>query len=285
MIGLVVLKGSRKQQMEAKNRQPAMKKNRVMLLTTPWQLMHTYRWHVHTVCPITVTWQSTDKFLLERRRAKNVAGLATELDIPYFPSLLRYFLHSQLDPTDTRLPEEIPLEECPFYNGKLRVYNSACSTFFAPSDLSGVHGMRREHIRSCPMWRKEGPRLDCVFIVTNPQTEGMRGLDVACILCFFSFDYLGTRYPCAVVHWFDRIGDSPDESTGMWIVRPGYQARNIRNIAVVHIDTIYRAAHLIPVYSTHRIDSEDFSPHRSYDMFQSFYMNKFADHHAFEIAF
>ncbi|KIM60579.1 hypothetical protein SCLCIDRAFT_123900, partial [Scleroderma citrinum Foug A] len=221
----------------------------------------------------------------QRRRAKNVAGLATELDIPYFPSLLRYFLHSQLDPTDTQLPEEIPLEECPFYNGKLRVYNSACSTFFAPSDLSGVHGMRREHIRSCPMWRKEGPRLDCVFIVTNPQAEGMRGLDVARILCFFSFDYLGTRYPCAVVHWFDRIGDSPDESTGMWIVRPGYQARNIRNIAVVHIDTIYRAAHLIPVYSTHRIDSEDFSPHRSYDMFQSFYVNKFADHHTFEIAF
>ena len=42
------------------------------------------------------------------------------------------------------------------------------------------------------MWRKEGPQLDCAFIVTNPQAEGMRGLDVARILCFFSFNYLGT---------------------------------------------------------------------------------------------
>ena len=87
------------------------------------------------------------------------------------------------------------------------------------------------------------------------------------------------------MHWFDRIGDSPDESTRMWIVRPGYQIRNVRNITVVHIDTIYRAAHLIPIYSTHNIDPGDFSPHRSYDVFQSFYVNKFADHHAFEIAF
>ena len=103
--------------------------------------MHTYRWHVHTIRPTTAARQSTDRFLLERKRAKDVTGLATELDIPHFPSLLRYFLHSQLDPTDARHPEEIPLEECPFYNGKLHVYNSACSTFFAPSDLSGAHGM------------------------------------------------------------------------------------------------------------------------------------------------
>ncbi|KIM50963.1 hypothetical protein SCLCIDRAFT_144344, partial [Scleroderma citrinum Foug A] len=92
----------------------------------------------------------------EHKHAKNVAALATELNIPHFPSLLHYFLHSQLDLTDTHHPEEIPLEECPFYDGKLHVYNSACSTFFVPSDLSSVHGMRREHIRSCPVWREEG---------------------------------------------------------------------------------------------------------------------------------
>lgn len=113
----------------------------------------------------------------------------------------------------------------------------------------------------------------------------MRGLDVARVLCFFSFKYQGTFYPCAVIHWFDRVGEGPDEATGMWIVRPGYRTRNLRNIAVVHIDTIYRAAHLIPVYATHNIDSRDIKPHCSYDMFHSFYVNKYADHHAFEIAF
>ena len=77
------------------------------------------------------------------------------------------------------------------------------------------------------MWRSEGPCFDCAFVVTDPQVEGMRGLDVACILCFFSVKYLGTFYPCAVVHWFDRVEDGPDLDTGMWIVHTGYRSRNV----------------------------------------------------------
>ncbi|KAI6146976.1 hypothetical protein EDD17DRAFT_1767457 [Pisolithus thermaeus] len=209
----------------------------------------------------------------QRARAKNVGALAAELGVPEIPTILCRFLHSQLHPTDTRNPEDIPLYECPFFDGKIRVYNSACSTFFAPSDLSGTHGMRREYIRSCPMWRNEGPRYDCVFVVTDPQADGMRGLDVARILCFFSFKYQGTLFPCAVVHWFDRIGDGPDTATGMWIVRPSRRTHNLRNIAIIHINTIYRAAHLIPVYSSHNIDPRGIKPHHSYDTFHSFYVN------------
>ncbi|KAI5999704.1 hypothetical protein EDD15DRAFT_2160395 [Pisolithus albus] len=145
--------------------------------------------------------------------------------------------------------------------------------------------MRREYIRSAPMWRNAGPRFDCVFIVTDPQAEGMCSLDVARVLCFFSFKYQGTLYPCAIVHWFDRVGDGPDAATGMWVVRPGYHTCSHRNIAIVHTDTIYRAAHLIPVYAAHNVSCRDISPHHSYDNFHSFYVNKYADHHAFEIAF
>ncbi|KAL4067268.1 hypothetical protein V8B97DRAFT_2025113 [Scleroderma yunnanense] len=114
--------------------------------------------------------------ILECKHAKNVEALTVELD----------------------MPQRHPLNECLIYNSKLHVFNSACSMFFAPSDLS---------------------------------------------------DFLGTEYPCDDVHWFDHVGDGPDEETGMWIVCP------------------------------------DLKPHYSYDMFHSFYVIKFADHHAFEIAF
>ena len=137
---------------------------------------------------------------------QNIAALADKLNLPQFPSILRRYLHFQLHPTDPRDPDDIPLDECPLYDGTLRVYNSACATFFAPSDLSGVYGMRCEHICSCPMWRSEGPCFDCAFVVTDPQAEGMCSLDIARILCFFSVKYLGTFYPCAVVHWFDHVG-------------------------------------------------------------------------------
>ncbi|KAI6037879.1 hypothetical protein EDC04DRAFT_2570565, partial [Pisolithus marmoratus] len=92
-------------------------------------------------------------------------------------------------------------------------------------------------------------------------------------------------YPCAVIHWFDCVGEGPHAATGMWIVCPGYHTCNLQNITVIHIDTIYCAAHLILVYATHNINSRDVKPHQPYDMFHLFYVNKYADYHAFEIAF
>ncbi|KAF8545890.1 hypothetical protein OG21DRAFT_1428431, partial [Imleria badia] len=52
---------------------------------------------------------------------------------------------------------------------------------------------------------------------------------------------------------------------------------------VIHVDAIYCAAHLIPVYRTQEIPPE-IGPHHSYDIFHSYYVNKYVDHHAFELA-
>ena len=223
------------------------------------------------------------QLLLERRCARTIAALALELSIGYIPDLLCRFLYGQLNPHDARDPNEVPLESCPQYNGKINVFNSASSRFFAPSDLSGIGGMRCEHIRACPMWRNEHPRYDCIFVNTNPDLEGMAGLDVARVLTFFSFSYRAVLYPCAVVRWYDIVGDSPDKNTGMWVVRPSRRANNSPNISIIHVDTIYRAAHLIPIYGT-RFISPNLQHYQSYDSFQRYYVNKYADHHAFEIA-
>jgi len=174
--------------------------------------------------------------------------------------------------------------ECPGYYGPISIYNSASLTFYAPSDLSGVGGMRREYIRTTPAWRQEGPRYDCVFVITDPELEGMHGMDVAHVLCFFSFKTRGKRYPCAIVRWFDRVGDTPDETTGMWMVRPSFIQGQQPNLAVIHVDAIFRAAHLIPIFSREFVPPT-IKPHHCYDVFRGFYVNKFADHHAFEVAF
>jgi len=143
--------------------------------------------------------------------------------------------------------------------------------------------MRREHIRACPLWRNEAPRYDCVFVTTDAGVEGMGGMDIARVMCFFSFTFEAGLFPCAVVHWFDKISDRPDEDTGMWIVKPSFNTDNSSSVGIIHIDSIYRAAHLIPVYGTQIIPRE-LKHYHSYDAFHAFYVNKFADHHAFEIA-
>ncbi|KAH7918492.1 hypothetical protein BV22DRAFT_1186404 [Leucogyrophana mollusca] len=153
-----------------------------------------------------------------------------------------------------------------------------------PPAYPWYEGMRCEKIRACPMWRGLYPRNDYVFISTSPDDEGMRAPEVACISCFFSFKHDHETHPCAVVRWFDKVGDTADEDTGAWIARPGIHEDGSRNIAVIYIDTTYRAAHLIPIYGPEFVP-DDIKFYQSYDVFRTFYVNKYADHHAFEIAF
>ena len=220
---------------------------------------------------------------VESKRARNVLTLAEELNLSCLPNLLRRFLFAQLHPDNNEDPSEIPLADCPRYEGRISVFNSASSRFYAPSDLSGVGGMRVEHIRACPLWRNEYPRNDCVFVNTGSDTEGIRGLEIARVRAFFSFKFNGDVYPCAVVRWYDVIGNSPDIDTGMWMVRPAYSANHAPSHSVIHVDTIYRAAHLIPIYGR-RFLPPDVNLHVSYDFFRAFYVNKYIDHHAFELA-
>jgi len=214
------------------------------------------------------------------KRAQTVVQLASELGIPRLTTLVEEFLFQQLNPDDLRSLGDVPWYERPSCN-KITVVNSAVALFYAPSDISGIGGMRREYIRSCPSWQNGPPRYDCAFVNTDPRLKGMRGLDVVRVLGFFSFVFQGKRYSCAIVQWFDRVGHEPDVDTGMWIVRPIPIHRH-GAISVLHVDTIYRAAHLIPLYGTQFIP-RSIKPHLSYDTFTAFYVNKFIDHHAFAL--
>lgn len=103
-----------------------------------------------------------------------------------------------------------------------------------------------------------------------------------------SFVHEDVYYPCALIHWFTNIGEQPDKDTGMWLVRPlsvtSSNGVTDPKLSVIHTDTIVCAAHLMPFFG------KDSVPHHvnhtnSLDKFSTFYVNKFVDHHANEIAF
>jgi len=50
------------------------------------------------------------------------------------------------------------------YDVPIMTYNSAVAKFYAPSDILGIHGMRKERIRATPKWRKGPGRFDTVLI-------------------------------------------------------------------------------------------------------------------------
>ncbi len=198
------------------------------------------------------------------------------MNVPDLPQKISNFIRKQLGEAVGQEP--ILVTSRPY------VYHSATSIFFSPSDPSGAGGMRKELIRACPSWRKRGPRYDCVFVETDPDSPGFKGLHVARVWLLFAFQHDGNRYECALVHWYEAKDDEPDELTGMWVVEKESDHLGDPHTSIIHIDTILRAAHLIPVFGARAIDiHHDFR--RTLDVFDKFYVNKFIDCHANEIAF
>ncbi|KAG2336783.1 hypothetical protein BDR05DRAFT_978706 [Suillus weaverae] len=91
--------------------------------------------------------------------AQSVHALANELDIPHLADLVSQFLAGQLylDMDSTEVPDS--LMDCPHFNRKIWVFNSAVLVFFALSDLSGIGGMKHEYIRASPKWRSGQTRF------------------------------------------------------------------------------------------------------------------------------
>ena len=201
---------------------------------------------------------------------------------PQFPILVRRFLYDQLYPDSAITSRLVFQESLPMIDGRIEVFNSAVATFRAPSDISGVNGMRREHIRAMPSWRNGPARYDTVLINSNPDVEGISGFEIARVLLFFAFRHQERYYPSALVHWFSFVGVEPDEDTGFSVVEPDFTDVGSPHLAIVHIDSIYRAVHLLPAHQDAQFISRAFTMHSTLDKFKSFYVNKYVDHHAFD---
>jgi hypothetical protein len=146
--------------------------------------------------------------------------------------------------------------------------------------------MHREYIRSSPNWYGSGrSRRDTVFVVEDEDMPGMKGMHVARLLLLFSYrdEYLDRILPCALVEWFVATTDDnePDDITGMWMVKPEYVGGR-RPIQVIHLESIFRGAHLLPVYGKGCLP-ETFSYIDALDAFKSFYVNPYVDHHAHQL--
>ncbi|KAF8877598.1 hypothetical protein BD779DRAFT_1613137 [Infundibulicybe gibba] len=103
-------------------------------------------------------------------------------------------------------------------------------------------------------------------------------------MLFFSFSFCQVQYPCALVRWFEPVNDEPCPNTRMWIFKPELDRNGKRLTTIIHLESVLRAAHLIGVCNDKFIPRE-FKHTDLLDSFQAFFINKFSDHHANELAF
>ncbi|KAJ6595383.1 hypothetical protein B0H10DRAFT_2179268 [Mycena sp. CBHHK59/15] len=204
---------------------------------------------------------------------------------PRLCELIRRFLFDQFNPNAPIPGGRIALSQCPDFSERIFLYNSARAVFYAPSDVSGIGGKHHERIRATKSWYRGPPRYDCVFLEHDKDLPGFRGLHAAHVCMLFRFKYRGIDYPCALIHWFSAQGNQPCPDTGMWIVTPDSVRGSRPSLAVVHLDCLLRSAHLIGVAGKEFIPIQNLDFSDSLDAFKAFYVNKYADHHAHEIAF
>ena len=182
--------------------------------------------------------------------------------------------------------------DCPEWDDdcRIKVYHSAVATYVAPSDSCGVGGMHHERIHASPGWRHDPMgRYDCALVTVDAEAPGFRGFEAVRIRLFFDFQRETDTKPhaCALVEWFSKCGPAPCADTGMWIVEPDMDTSQNRVMSVIHVDSMYRGVHLLPVFGRSRVPTEpDCLLHsHTLDAFKAFYVSKYADHHAHEILF
>ena len=132
-----------------------------------------------------------------------------EIDEPGLNQLIQEFIHERYHPGSSA--HNIP-NLPPFYE-KITIHTSAATTFHAPSDLSGIGGMKHECIHAFKHWRNGPGRYDTMLVNiahdddNSSSVQELHGLGVAQACLFFSFTLDGVKYPCTLVHWFSHTGD------------------------------------------------------------------------------
>ncbi|PSR70653.1 hypothetical protein PHLCEN_2v13458 [Hermanssonia centrifuga] len=224
---------------------------------------------------------------LQHGYPRTLLGLGQHMKYPSLVDHVWRFLYYQAHPNSDCSSTDLELWECPSIpnSQQVLVFHSACTTFYSPSDISGLGGMKSEHICSCPRWRGKKERRNCAFAQKDGSVPGIKGLFIVRVCFFFSFRIDGRRgtvYPCAFVEWFKLVGNERDPVTGMWMVEPDLDSDGIREVSVVHLDSLIRSAHLLAVFGDEFLPT-DFHFLYTLDSFRVFYVNQFADHHANEL--
>ena len=111
----------------------------------------------------------------------------------------------------------------------------------------------------------------------------MDGMEIAQVCLLSSSKYSnGKTYECALVDWYSCLQEH-DADNSMWMVKLDILADGSPFTAVIHVDTILRCAHLIPVYDSSRPVPHAMKYSNSLDSFDMYYINQYANHHMYEV--
>ncbi|KIK74682.1 hypothetical protein PAXRUDRAFT_174947, partial [Paxillus rubicundulus Ve08.2h10] len=71
--------------------------------------------------------------------------------------------------------------------------------------------------------------------------------------------------------------------TGLWMVHPSFKDDRLHKLSMIHLDCMFHAVHLLPMFSSSDPIHPAVNFYNSLDAFKGYYVNNSADHHSFKI--
>ncbi len=71
----------------------------------------------------------------------------------------------------------------------------------------------------------------------------------------------------------------------MWVVSREIREDGQRLVGLIHLDTVFRSAHLIGIADPSRYVPYEIDYMNALDAFKTFYVNKYIDYHTYEVVF
>ena len=107
----------------------------------------------------------------------------------------------------------------------------------------------------------------------------MQGMAVGRVMGLMAIPHDGARHSCTLIDWFEKLSDVPSDVTGMYEIQPELNEFGRQVSLIVHLDTIFRAVDLSPVFRG-VVMPIDFHYSYSLDTLKTFYINKYGDYHS-----
>ena len=179
----------------------------------------------------------------------------------------------------------MPTTEYPQLEGQIYTSNSASSRFYAPSDISRIHGMQWEYICSAPNGRNEGTTSWLCFhshwqwFWGWQYTKLQHSMSIGFFFIQVQWCYLSLC--CHTLVW-------KDQQCTQWKHRnvEGPSCLSTKPLAL-HCSYPHWYYILCCSSGSHlwcQLISHDLKPCHAYNMFNMFYVNTYVDHHAFSFA-
>jgi hypothetical protein len=217
--------------------------------------------------------------------SQRVQDVARRIGQPNLELLIRHYLQAFAPQRDHFHPvgrSDSAVDPLPHFRERITVYPSAVAKYYSPSDISGIGGMRKDRIHAVDKWFGGAGRYDTVYLkeaLDEPAT--VPDFQIARVHLLFAFVQRGRRHACALIQDFVYVDSEPDEDVGMWVVCRAFRGSQPK-MRVIPLTLILRSAHLLPDFQGKSVP-RDHIPESSLNTYHRFFLNKFIDHHSFEL--